>query len=65
MANERLTMSIAEVAKELCINKVTAYKIAKQPGFPSIRVSENRIVVHRAKFYEWVEANIGNVTCTS
>ncbi len=65
MANERLTMSIPEMARELGINKVTAYKIAKQPGFPSIRISENRIVVHRAKFYEWVEANLGNVSCTS
>lgn len=63
MANEKLTMPIAEVAKELCVSKPIAYKIAKQNGF-AIRVSENRIVAHRAKFYEWVEANIGNVACT-
>ncbi len=64
MANERLTMSIAEVAKELGVSKPTAYKIAKQHGFPAVQVSENRIVVVRSKFVEWLEANIGNVVCT-
>ena len=60
MENERLTMSMAEVAKELGVSRPTAYKIARQHGFPAIQVSDNRIVVHRAKFIEWLEANIGN-----
>lgn len=63
MANERLTMSIAEVAKELGVSKPTAYKIARQHGF-AVQVSENRIVAVRSKFFEWLEANIGNVVCT-
>ena len=61
MEDKRLTMSIAEVARELGISKPTAYALARKPGFPSIRVSENRIRVHRAKFIEWLEANVGNM----
>lgn len=64
MANERLTMTMEEVAKELCVSRPTAYKIARQQGFPTIQVSENRIVVYRPKFIEWLESKIVNVECT-
>ena len=65
MANERLTMTMAEVAKELCVSRPTAYKIVRQKGFPAaIHISENRIVVYRPKFIEWLESKIGNVECT-
>ncbi len=64
MENTKLTMPIAEVARELGISRQTAYDLAKTPGFPSIRISTGRIVVHRAKFIEWLEANVGNVVCT-
>lgn len=62
MSDERLTMSISAVAKELGITKATAYKLAHEPGFPSIRIAEKRIVVHREKFIEWLDKKVGNVT---
>jgi len=50
----RLTYTVPEVARLLGINVITAYEIARQEGFPSIRIGR-RIVVPKEAFHRWLE----------
>lgn len=53
-SSERLTYTVPEVARLLGINKITAYELARQPGFPSCRIGR-RIVIPKAAFERWLE----------
>ena len=57
MSNERLTLSVEELAKELGISKPIAYELIKREGFPSIRVSERRIIIPVEPLRRWLEEN--------
>ncbi|HSV31728.1 MAG TPA: helix-turn-helix domain-containing protein [Atribacteraceae bacterium] len=52
---EAAVYNIPEVAALLDVNLIRAYELARQHGFPSIRISEKRIVVPRAAFHRWLE----------
>ncbi len=43
--NERLTLSIPEVARILGISRNLAYELAKQGKIPALRLSVRRLVV--------------------
>lgn len=45
MRNEKLTLSVDELAQELGISKPLAYNLIKRNDFPSLRISERRIVI--------------------
>ena len=45
MSDNKLTLSVEELAVELGISKPVAYELIKREGFPAIRVSERRIVI--------------------
>jgi excisionase family DNA binding protein len=49
----RLTYTVPEVARLLGINVITAYEIARQEGFPSIRIG--RRIVPKEAFHRWLE----------
>lgn len=49
-----LTYSIQEIAEMLGIHLITAYNLAKQQGFPAIRIGR-RIVVPKAAFERWLD----------
>lgn len=57
MSNEKLTLSVEELAKELGISKPIAYELTKRDGFPSIRVSERRIIIPVEPLRRWLEEN--------
>ena len=57
MSNEKLTLSVEELAKELGISKPIAYELIKREGFPSIRVSERRIIIPVEPLRRWLEEN--------
>ncbi|MBR2782942.1 MAG: helix-turn-helix domain-containing protein [Firmicutes bacterium] len=42
---EKLTVSVDELAKLLGVSRPTAYALTHQTGFPSIRISDRRIIV--------------------
>ena len=59
MSNEKLTLSVDELARELGISKPLAYDLIKREGFPSIRISERRIIVPVDTLRSWLNANAG------
>lgn len=52
---EPLTMSVSELANYLKISRQSAYKLCHREGFPSIRISQKRILVLRNKLWAWLE----------
>lgn len=59
MGNEKLTLSVDELAQELGISKPLAYDLIKRDGFPSVRVSERRIIIPIDALRRWLEENAG------
>lgn len=52
---DRKTYNVPEVAQILGISRPAAYTLAASASFPSIRVSERRIVVPCEAFERWLE----------
>lgn len=48
-------MQVKDVAACLGISTVTAYELARQPGFPAVKVSDRRIIVPRDRFCSWLD----------
>ena len=59
MRNEKLTLSVDELAQELGISKPLAYDLIKRDGFPSVRISERRIIIPVDALRSWLNANAG------
>jgi excisionase family DNA binding protein len=55
-----VSLNVSDVANFLGVSRTVAYKLVRQPGFPSIRVGEKRIVIPRDKFKEWIDDQIKN-----
>lgn len=53
---EKATISVRQLAEQLGVSLPKAYELAKQPGFPSIRIG-NRIVIPKDAFQEWLIVN--------
>ncbi len=53
---EKMTLSVEEMAQVLGISKPLAYGLLKQEGFPSIRISERRIVIPVTALQAWLSA---------
>ena len=48
---------VHDVAEVLGISKSSAYVLAKEKGFPTLKIGA-RVVVPREKFIEWINKNI-------
>lgn len=57
MREGQLTLSVEELAKELGISRPVAYELVKKDGFPSVRVSERRIVIPVDALRAWLSDN--------
>ena len=53
-----LFLNAETVAKALGVSPSSGYELMHEKGFPALKVG-SRIVVPKAKFIEWVEANSG------
>ena len=54
-ANEnRLCISVPEMAKQMGISRPKAYELANSKGFPAIRIGK-RIVIPYAAFSDWLQ----------
>lgn len=54
MFEEKMAVSVKEMAKLLGVNLQTAYNLAKQDGFPAIHVSEKRIIIPVEGLKKWL-----------
>lgn len=54
MIDGKIVLSVDELAVELGISRPVAYELVKRDGFPSVRISERRIVVPVDKLREWL-----------
>ena len=59
MPKEKLTLSVEELAVELGISKPLAYELTKREGFPSIRISERRIIIPVDALRVWLNTHVG------
>ena len=50
----RMTLTVEETADELNISRPMAYKLVKEPSFPSFRIGE-RILVSRRGLQWWID----------
>lgn len=55
---EKTVMSVHELSEVLGVSVPTAYEIANRDSFPSIRISERRIIIPIAAFNAWLEKQI-------
>ncbi len=46
--------SVAQLSQVLSISRTAAYDLAKEDGFPSVKVG-GRVLIHREKFLKWLE----------
>lgn len=53
-------MNVRELAKALGISVPTAYEVANRSDFPSIRVSERRIIIPVAAFNSWLDKQVAD-----
>lgn len=54
MSDEKLTLSVDEMAAMLGISRPVAYELSKKEGFPAIRVSERRIIIPVESLKRWL-----------
>lgn len=53
------TLTVAELAKYLNIGINAAYRLVKQPGFPSIKMGEKRYLIPVKAIDKWMEEQAG------
>ena len=51
---EKIALSVDDLAAELGISRPTAYELIKRDDFPSVRVSERRILIPVEPLKEWL-----------
>ena len=57
--NEKIALSVAEVASALGICKAQVYRYATEdPAFPAVRVGEKRLVIPRQALERWLENRV-------
>lgn len=54
MSDEKLTLSVDEMAAMLGISRPVAHELSKKEGFPAIRVSERRIIIPVESLKRWL-----------
>lgn len=53
--NLPVMLTAADVAKILGLSKPTTYELFNRADFPSVRVSERRLIVGKDKLQEWLD----------
>lgn len=56
---EKLALSVSEVSDVLGICRPAVYELLKRDGFPSVRVSDRRIVVPVSALRRWLDEQAG------
>lgn len=56
---DQITISVPAAAELSGIGRDRLYRLCRTEGFPAIWLGQHRVLIHREKFIEWVEAQIG------
>ena len=56
---DKLVLDVKELSEVLGISKPVAYELIKKNGFPSVRVSERRIIIPVEPLCAWLEQQAG------
>ena len=59
MADNKMTVSVDEMASMLGISRSVAYQLVKEQGFPAIRVSERRLIIPIKSLEKWLSDRTG------
>lgn len=59
--NLPLSLKLDQVAEVLGISRKVAYDLARQPGFPVVRIGEKRLIVPRELLRNWLQKNAGAI----
>lgn len=57
--NENANLTVKEMAKYLRIGISNAYRLIKEPGFPSVRVLNDRYIIPKDRLDQWIEERVG------
>ena len=57
--NENANLTVKEMAEYLRIGISNAYKLIKEPGFPSVRVLNDRYIIPKDRLDQWIEERVG------
>lgn len=52
---EKMTVTVEEMAALLGISRSVAYQLVKEQGFPSIRVSDRRLIIPKKSLERWLD----------
>lgn len=55
MTENKMTVSVDEMAKMLGISRSVAYQLIKERDFPVVRVSERRLIIPVKSLEKWLE----------
>lgn len=56
---ENANLTVKEMAKYLRIGISNAYRLIKEPGFPSVRVLNDRYIIPKDRLDQWIEERVG------
>ena len=61
MESERMkgTLTVSELAEYLNVSLTTAYRLAREPGFPAVRLRPKKIVIPVAELEKWLAEHAG------
>ena len=57
--NQKMCMTVREMAEELGIGLNTAYALVNSVGFPMIRFGDRKIRIPRASLEKWLDKQTG------
>lgn len=55
MVTEKMTVSVEEMATMIGVSRSVAYQLAKERGFPAIRVGERRLIIPVKSLERWLD----------
>ena len=55
MTENKMTVSVEEMAEMLGISRSVAYQLIKERDFPVVRVSERRLIIPVKSLEKWLE----------
>lgn len=56
---ENAYLTVKEMAKYLRIGISNAYRLVKEPGFPSVRILNDRYIIPKDRLDQWIEERVG------
>lgn len=56
---KKKTLTVAEMAEYLNVSLTTAYRLARESGFPAVRLTPGKIVIPVVELEKWLAEHAG------